>query len=455
MQKTLIEEGFNRRYVLLPMLLAIGLVVLGFWVTETRRAQARQLVEVMRDRQEAMRLLAETNYKTLEAESAQRGYMLTGEDLYLQPMESGLDGARGRLNELAALYSRLDPEEVSILERVAQDLEVKAGEMQASVEMVREGQRKLALEVVKLDMGLYRMHAISEALSSLRERELDRLYNHLRQWVSTTRLNTVINVSSMLFTILVLLVLGLLASRDIRRRENFAALLSAQIDARTAELRDLSQHMSRVAEAEKHALARELHDELGGLLVAMRMDLAQLRKRLAPDTDPELLARWARVEEAMAQGLELKRRVIEDLRPTLLDNMGLFTALRWMAQERAQQARLELRMEGLDDDIDVPPETAIAVFRTAQEAVANIVKHAGARRFALKAQTGERLTLEISDDGVGLPEGAERRTGSHGLRQMRFRMEAMGGELLVVPGDPRGTKVILSVALAGVEPQSA
>jgi signal transduction histidine kinase len=447
MHTRLIAEGFNRRYVLVPMLLAIALVVLGFWVTETRRTQARDLADVLRERQEVMRMAAESIYKTLEAESAQRGYMLTGEDTYLKPMEAGLADAHARLEELISRYRVLDEDEVPALQRVVQDLEVKAGEMHASVALVREGQRKLALDVVKLDLGLYRMQAISAALTSLRERESDRFRAGLREWEDTTRLNTVINFSSMAFTILLLLVLGLLASRDIRRRESFATQLATQIDARTAALRDLSRHMSRVAESEKHALARELHDELGGLLVAMRIDLAQLRKRIGPISDPDVVARWERVDQALSQGLELKRRVIEDLRPTLLDNMGLFTALRWLAQQRAEQARLELEMEGLDEDIEVPPETAIAVFRTAQEAIANIVKHSGAKRFAVKATAVGRLVLEISDDGRGLPEGAEQRTGSHGLKQMRFRMEAVGGELVVGPRDPQGTLIVLSVSL--------
>ena len=133
---------------------------------------------------------------------------------------------------------------------------------------------------------------------------------------------------------------GLLASRDLRRRESYAGQLAGEIEARTAELRDLSQHMSRVAESEKHALARELHDELGGLLVAMRMDIAQLRKRAGPrpSRTPISKARWTRVEQALADGVELKSRVIEALRPTLLDNMGLFSALRWMANQSAEQA---------------------------------------------------------------------------------------------------------------------
>lgn len=447
MHKRLIEEGFNRRYVLVPMLLAIVLVVLGFWVGEARRSQAVELGSELRERQALMRVIAETVYGAMEAESAQRGFLLTGEEQYLPPLESGLAMTQNRLRDLESRLGRLAPEEQPVIQGVEDDLAVKAQEMRESVRLHKEGRADEARALVKRGLGLYQMFAISQALDSLRSREFQRFESRLAEWEQATRANFFINLASMLFTVALLLVVGLLATRDIRRRESFASQLVAQIDERTAELQDLSRHMSRVAESEKHALARELHDELGGLLVAMRIDLAQLRKRIGPLSDPDVLTRWERVEQALAQGLELKRRVIEDLRPTLLDNMGLFTALRWLAQQRAEQARLTLRLEGLDEDMEVPPEVAIALFRTAQEAISNIVNHAGASGFSVRARTDGRLTLEIIDDGKGIPHGAERRVGSHGLKQMRFRIEAVGGTLMVAPHLPRGTVVTMSVAL--------
>lgn len=448
MHKRLIEEGFNRRYVLPPLLLSIALVVLGFSVTEARRNQTRELADMLRERQDVIRLLGETTYKTLEAESAQRGFLLTGEAKYLAPFDAGLVDARARLGDLLLHYTKLAPEELPVLQQISEDLRVKAQEMRQSVTLLKDGRPRTALALVKSDVGLNRMTAIGEALESLRMRERERVLAGLNQWGEALRINAAINVFSMVFTIVVLVVLGLLVTRDIRRREGFAADLAAQIDVRTSELSDLSRHMSRVAETEKHALARELHDELGGLLVAMRMDIAQIRKRLGPTTDADLQARWERVEQALGAGVELKRRVIEDLRPTLLDNMGLFTALRWLAQQRCEQAQLYLRMDGLDEDIDVPPETAIAVFRTAQEAIANVIKHSGAKRIIMKAEVGDELSLQIADDGRGLPRDAETRVGSHGLKQMRFRMEAVGGSLRFETNEVGGTTVILSASLS-------
>jgi len=455
MQKRLIEEGFNRRYVLLPMLLAIALVSLGYWISQQGRAHARKLIEEVRERQDVIRLLTEAGYRAMEAESAQRGYLVAGEQQYLAPLETGLAEARALIAELREHYRKADPAQLQVLDSVSEDLDVKADEMRSSVALAKEGRGKEAVALVKTDLGLYQMVAISETLEKLRTIERQKVFDGLDEWNQATRVNIFINTGNLVFTIGILLLLGLLTTRDIRRRHGYAKDLAIQIEARTSELRDLSRHMSRVVEAEKHALARELHDELGGLLVAMRMDIAQIRKRTGNDSTADLKVRWERVEQALAQGLELKRRVIEDLRPTLLDNMGLFTALQWLASERSELAQLTLHTEGLDEDIQLPQETAIAVFRTAQEAIANVVNHAKASRLEVKAALGERLVLEIADDGQGIPVGAERRTGSHGLRQMRFRMESVGGDLKVTAREPRGTSIVISVPLdhgAGANP---
>jgi signal transduction histidine kinase len=368
MHTRLIDERFNRRYVLGPLLLSIAMVVTGFVITEVRRAETRHLADTLRERQD----------------------------------------------EVIRLLWELAPEEVPVVERL------------------REG----------LDNA-----TPATSLESLRVRERERSTAGLNTWTEALRLNTLINLCGSLFTIMVLVVLGLLASRDLRRREGYAAQLAGEIEARTRDVRDLSQHMSRVAEVEKHSLSRELHDELGGLLVALRMDIAQLRKRTGADQDADVQKRWARVEQALVSGLELKNRVIEELRPTLLDNMGLFSALRWMANQSTEQARIELVMQGMDEDVELPPETAIAVFRTAQEAIANIVRHAQAHHVWLKARMDERLTLEIIDDGRGLPADSELRTGSHGLKQMRFRMESVGGMLRFESNALGGTTVLLSAPL--------
>src|SRR5690606_18873608 len=368
------------------------------------------------------------------------------------PMDAGLSDAQTHLDELVTLYRGLDQAEIPVLEQAKVDLADKMREMRQSVALLNAGQASEAVALVKADIGLRKMQAIAESLDGLRQRERERVLRGLAEWDSATRLNTIIGFGGMLFTIAVLVVLGLLATRDIRRRESFTTDLAAQIEARTAELRDLSRHMSRVAEAEKRTLARELHDELGGVLVAMRMDISQIRKRLAHAADPQVQPHWDRVDQALAAGLELKRRVIEELRPTLLDNMGLFTALRWLATQRSEQAQLKLEMSGLDEDIEMPAETAIAVFRTVQEAVTNAVKHSGATHLTLAAEVDPtHLTVRVEDNGRGLPADAEQRAGAHGLKQMRFRMDSVAGTLRFIARQTSGTTVELTVPLEEAE----
>jgi len=461
MHKRLIEEGFNRRYVLLPVLLSIGLVAIGFSVSEIRRAETRDLAVTLRERQDLMRLLAETIYVALESESAQRGFLLTGEEKYSLPLRDGYQKTTTRLDELTARFNRLEPDEAQALQGMRADVDAKFDEMNRSVALLREGRPVEALQLVKSDVGLNQMHKILEALEGLRNRERARILEGIDRWTEAVRVNTIINLGGAIFTTIILLLIGLLASRDIRRRNTFATQLAQQVDERTAELQDLSEHMSTVSEAEKHALARELHDELGGLLVAIRMDLSQIRRRITGVNEADLQPRWARVDEALAAGVALKQRVIEELRPTLLDNMGLFSALRWQATQHAEQAGIQLQLEGLEEDIEIEPRIAIAVFRTAQEAMTNVVKHARASRLTVRAGAGDRsgaplpageLVVSIEDDGAGVPPGSERRNGSHGLKQMRFRMRAVGGTLSIVPNHPRGTAVRISVPLQAQQP---
>ncbi len=152
----------------------------------------------------------------------------------------------------------------------------------------------------------------------------------------------------MIFTLILLVAVGLLISHEIRRRNAATQELELEVSQRTADLRELSEHMLRISEVEKSALARDLHDELGGLLVAMRMDFSQLRRKLQmPDAASE--ERWARIDTGLKAGVELKRRVIEELRPTLLDNMGLVVALRWQAEQTCQQGNIQLTTRAAGD----------------------------------------------------------------------------------------------------------
>jgi signal transduction histidine kinase len=189
----------------------------------------------------------------------------------------------------------------------------------------------------------------------------------------------------------------------------------------------LSTHLQGVSEQEKSALSRELHDELGGLLVAARMDLSWLQQRLSTH-DPGIEQRFTRIHDYLSAGVDLKRRVVEELRPTLLDNMGLFTALRWQFKESCRRNGLRCTECIPDTELKFDPHAAIGVFRVAQEALTNILKHADARSADLTVDIQEdEFVLRISDDGKGIKPNRRINSTSHGLSAMKHRIAALGG----------------------------
>jgi signal transduction histidine kinase len=219
------------------------------------------------------------------------------------------------------------------------------------------------------------------------------------EWQADFRMSRWVSAAGVILNIGLVLVATRLVYADMRRRARQTTNLrdqkqelEQQVDQRTRELTALSTHLQGVSEQEKSALSRELHDELGGLLVAARMDLSWLQQRL-PTSDPGIEQRFKRIHESLSAGVDLKRRVVEELRPTLLDNMGLFAALRWQFKETCRRAGLECTESIPEIEPKFNPDAAIGVFRIAQEALTNILKHAEAKSADLAIVASRRVNV--------------------------------------------------------------
>ena len=240
-----------------------------------------------------------------------------------------------------------------------------------------------------------------------------------------------------------LIALSRLLATDAVRREGHAKDLESLIEARTRELSALSTHLQELSETEKSELARNLHDELGGLLTAAKMDLSWLQSRVP---DPTLQDRLAQLGAVLDEAMDLKRRVVEDLRPSLLDHFGLPTALRAYVDSACAKAGLRADLTLPDDGAPMPKETAIALFRIVQEGVTNIIRHAGARvvtlRFALEA---DACRFTLSDDGHGFDATDPKFRWSHGIMGMRQRVRALGGQFELESAPGSGTTLRVGV----------
>lgn len=441
--KRLIRHGFNRRYVLWPVLASVALVVTAFFVTEVRRSETVDLVRSVNDEQSFLVDLTELLNASYEAESAQRGYIITGHEAYIEPFDSAVKTASERIAALEKRKLSLSDTEVAELDVIEQSFSKKLKEMNSTIAMRRSGRLGTALSVLNSDAGLNYMREIREAADRLHAQRRVQLGSAIQKWNDSAITSTVIGAAMSLFTLLTIVLVGLLLSREISRRAWIAAELDSQVRERTAELAQLSAQLLRVGEMEKSALSRELHDELGGLLVAMKLDLAALKKLLPPEEGAT--ARAQRLGDSIDAGIDLKRRVIESLRPTLLDNLGLFAALRWLAGEAATTSGVQIEFDAPREEAKLPADVSIAIFRVVQETLTNMLRHAKAARATIMiTMLAGGVDITIRDDGIGLPPDALKRSGSHGLKQMRFRMAAVGGAIAWEAAPGGGTLTLVS-----------
>jgi signal transduction histidine kinase len=222
--------------------------------------------------------------------------------------------------------------------------------------------------------------------------------------------------------------------------------LDRLVEARTLELSALSSHLQSLAEKEKFELARTLHDELGGLLTAAKMDLSWLQSRV---DKPEHQERLTQLGNVLDEAMSLKRRVVEELRPSLLDHFGLATALRAYVDSACAKANVRADTHLPEDGGPVPKEIAIALFRIVQEGLNNIIRHADAQNVVLELTTGhDEYSFTLRDDGRGFNPDDTGESWPHGIMGMQHRVRALGGRFSLDSAPGKGTTLRVTVPAA-------
>ena len=220
----------------------------------------------------------------------------------------------------------------------------------------------------------------------------------------------------------------------------------------TARLARLSAGLLEQYEAERRRLSFELHDETAQVFTAVKLQLGVLRERSSPTLGPAL----ANIDGLIDTGMRSIRRITNQLRPSLLDDLGLLPALRSLGDEFVERSGIRLTLEAPTMLPEVAPRAELAVFRAMQEALANVARHSGAHHVRVSVRpNGDRLSLEVEDDGRGLPAGFQveggEREGHLGLAGMRERMSALHGEFAIRAGASSGTLIRVSVPLYSEE----
>ena len=224
-------------------------------------------------------------------------------------------------------------------------------------------------------------------------------------------------------------------------------LEEAETKRSRAQLAELSAHVETVKEQERMRIAREIHDDLGGNLTAIKMALALLTRRLPPDA-PALADKAAYVESLVDRTIEAVHRIAIDLRPSVLD-FGLLAAIDWQAREFEKQVGMPCTFSSNKKDIELGPDQATALFRIFQEALTNISKHAQATRVSVRLErTSHNVCLEISDNGRGIAAKDRLKPKSFGIRGMAERALALGGNLSISAVPEGGTMVAIKMPLS-------
>lgn len=451
-----IDAPLIERLRLLPASLIITLlgVVIGsaaaFALSEIsyrRTIESTSRVAVLLNR---LQVVSDVRGLVVDAETGQRGYLLTHDPQYLDPFGKAtatFDRVFAHLRELTPggpLRDRLDGIRRTATERLelaARSIAVgQSGDFSAAVSIVSEGRGQQLMDEFRAGLGSFEKSSRDE-LDELRANETSAAF-----WPRLATVVFTLLVFGLLVAVTRLFVEEAMRQRLIARdKEEESRRMHELVDARTAELSDLSAHLQTVSEREKAELARNLHDELGGLLTAARMDISWLQgatKTLGPEIGEKL----TQLNNVFISAMDVKRRVVESLRPALLDHFGLPTALQNHFDETCKHAGLNCKSSIPEEFAELPEDLAIALFRVGQESLTNIIRHAKARNVEMSFDVVDSvIKVLVRDDGVGIDLQDRQFRSSHGITGMKHRIEGLGGTFSMRSTPGNGTELEIAV----------
>ncbi|KKW69350.1 hypothetical protein AAV94_00225 [Lampropedia cohaerens] len=443
--------------VLFAMAVCVAIAFLG--LNEYAYQGARKAAETDYGLQEHRTALYKLTQSLFIAQASLRSYLLSDDESLLEQHRQALQSLSSDIEqlELAAMEQGLDRE--AALE-LRDEVVYQITEMELALRLYQQNRMEALEFLLSSDRssGLFQRPAtLSQQLLAYQDDKKMQSRETLQGFLGISR------VGVALLT-LVALVAFWLYLRQISARKAEDMLVQKHLERerdalerlvrqRTASLSELASYLQQVREHERSHLANELHDELGALLTAAKLDIARLRPRI--DMKNEVIAeRVAHLTETLNQVIALKRRIVEDLRPSSLNTLGLNAALDNLLQEFSR--RTELQIQSDHEDLDLGDRNLeLTVYRIVQEALTNISKYAKASTVkTIVHRYPKHLLVSISDDGQGFePDSVS--TATHGIRGMRHRVEALGGQLVVESRPGAGTTVQATIPLPAVNTEAA
>lgn len=437
-----------KKFASLKMAISLPLAVLAaaflIFINEASFQQSTKAVANMEQAQQTRSAINQLERQMLDAETGQRGYLLTGDQRYLEPYKMAVGDITQNLDRLRQLFAP-QREQLGDFDILSRHVSRKLAEMDLSVRMRKDGNEDGWKFVLTTDVGKEQMEAIREQTTKLSassvikmeqgQAQIKKALQLSRIGIAATALVGLLAFYMYLMQTKALLVSGQREQESLERERD---LLEKQVKERTASLAELATHLQNVREDERGHLARELHDELGALLTAAKLDVARIKSRLAGNL-PEVSERLQHLTSTLNSGIALKRRIVEDLRPSSLSHLGLVASLEILAREFEEQSGLSISTDL--ETVELGGSAQLTVYRLVQESLTNIAKYAQATQVEISLHNFDSyLTIDVKDNGKGF-KLKNIGPGSHGLAGMRHRVEAAGGKLTVDSTEGSGTQV--------------
>ena len=388
----------------------------------------------------------------MDAESSLRGYYLSGNEVYIGPLRTAASQMDEQFDELDKLLAG-SPVERKNLAQLHTLVTRKLDNMHQTLDVYQKGGLEDIVAIAANSDSKYLLDEIGfQVTVMVREQNL-LLEAGRAAFYKEYRYAVLLGIGINAMAILVLGLFYRLIRRGFHVRvatqralQNANENLESMVVLRTEQLSVLSRHLISVSEEEKARLARELHDELGANLTAINIDINSVADRLR-HAEPGMAAMLDRARGRLVDTVELKRRIVENLRPSMLDNLGLASALHSYCADYARVTGLDCEVLVVGEVDAAGPMQSIAVFRIVQEALNNVAKYAQARTVIVQlVRERDMLALDIIDDGIGIEDNAVSKPKSHGLLGMRERALLLGGSLQIKRGiGGRGTCVVALV----------
>lgn len=411
-------------------------------------SQATAKIEKAEQARQSVDQLLET---VLNAEAATHGFLLTGDEHELAPYDVKAGSVSQQISRLRVLMKE-PPGDLLAIDTLASHVQRRQADVAASVLLRKAGDQTGALRLLTSTAGKEDVQKIRQLSAKMMDASLNEMqvaHSQISHSLMLSRIGVAaMGLSALLAFYMYLQQTGALLAAGQREQASLQKerdRLEKQVRDRTARLAQLTTHLQDIREDERSHLARELHDELGALLTAAKLDVARIKARLG-DTLPEANERLAHLTITLNSGIALKRRIVEDLRPSALSNLGLVASLDILAREFADQSGLAIRTAL--EPVELGESAQLTVYRLVQEALTNIGKYAGAKHVDIRLRRSDDfVVVDVIDDGQGFDTDKLSPT-HHGLAGMRHRVEAAGGQLSVTSASDRGTQIHAELPVA-------